>query len=75
MIIRLLLVLLNVAADNSRKKKRAGARAGSRRGGAIGTGEGSSLMMVKGSTATATSGRVNINDVLNKFHVPKVIIV
>ena len=60
--------------DNSKKslerynKRRAGAKAG-REGG------GSSLRMVKGSTATATSGRRNIKDVLNNYRIPQVIIV
>ena len=72
---------MNIAADNSRKdlekfnKRRAGARAGRGRGGATGRGGGSSLRMVIGSTATATSGRRNVKDVWNNFHIPQVIVV
>ena len=72
---------MNIAADNTRKamdkfnKRRAGARAGRGRGGATGRGGGSSLRTVKGSTATATSGRRNVKDVLNKYQIPQVIVV
>ena len=49
--------------------------AGRGRGGATGRGGGSSLRRVKGTTATATSGRKNIKDVWNNFHIPQVIAV
>jgi hypothetical protein len=61
-------VLLNVAADSSRKaleryiKKGA---AGTARGG-------SSLRVVRGPTATSSRG--NVKDVLNQFHIPQVIV-
>ena len=65
---------MNVAADNTRKamdnfnKRRARARAGRGRGG-------SSQRTVKGSTATATSGRGNVKDIFKEFHIPQVIII
>ena len=67
---------MNIAADNTRKamdnfNRR---RAGRGRGGVTGRGGGNSQRMVKGSTATATSGRGNVKDIFKEFHIPQVII-